>query len=91
MHYLLKKHTIILKVHSTELINYLKNNSLVLGNKIKNKAKPPPVTARITYLLAGAVTRLTAWCGARRNRPRSRQQGAQHSDHRGCPAGIPSR
>lgn len=35
------KNTIILKVYSTELVNYLKNDGLVLGNKIKNKAILP--------------------------------------------------
>jgi len=50
-----RSHVCILKVHSTELIKYLIQDGLVLGNKIKNKAELPSWIFEQNGFIAGAL------------------------------------
>lgn len=50
-----EKNTTILKIYSIELIKYLKNNGLVLGNKIKNKASFPKWVFEKKEFIYGAL------------------------------------
>lgn len=49
------KNTIILDCYSSELIKFLKNNSLTVGNKIKNGAQLPPWILEKKEFIYGAL------------------------------------